>query len=145
MIRIEDNTTSPRSPLVDMTPMVDIIFTVIAFMMLIINAPTLTMQLELPSASNAEAADTTAEDITLYVLEEEDRWRIGEGAPTGREATMGTLADQLDAAAAGTDRNVIIAISSTTPTQRLIDTLDMLEDMQVEGVEIMMDPSGDDQ
>ena len=49
MIDLEDEEVS--SSLQDaMTPMIDVIFVIIAFMMLMINVPLLTMEVELPKA-----------------------------------------------------------------------------------------------
>lgn len=77
-----------------MTPMIDVIFVLIAFMMLMINVPLLTMEVELPKvAETPQSSNVQKHVVTIGVLENADEWLVNESKVSSLEA----LKEQLQA------------------------------------------------
>ncbi|MDH5903095.1 biopolymer transporter ExbD [Vibrio splendidus] len=76
MIDLEDEEAS--SSLQDaMTPMIDVIFVIIAFMMLMINAPLLTMEVELPKAVEKPVVTNVQKNVvSIGVVNGDDAWLV---------------------------------------------------------------------
>lgn len=122
------------APKIDMTPMIDIVFTVIAFMIIIINTPLPVLDVNLPDA-NAETTDQTPPDtLLLHVLD--TTWRIQESDELDQSNIKETLAqiatDQQDA-------TIVISISQDAPTQRLVDTIQLLQAAGLKNTMIAME------
>lgn len=70
-----------------MTPMIDVIFVLIAFMMLMINVPLLTMEVELPKvAETPQSSNVQKHVVTIGVLENADEWLVNESKVSSLEA-----------------------------------------------------------
>jgi biopolymer transport protein ExbD len=62
-----------------MTSMIDVIFVIIAFMMLMINVPLMTMEVELPKAVDKPAvANLNQNIISIGVFENDDTWLVND-------------------------------------------------------------------
>lgn len=87
----EENSSSLQDA---MTPMIDVIFVLIAFMMLMINVPLLTMEVELPKvAETPQSSNVQKQVVTIGVLENADEWLVNESKVSSLEA----LKEQLQA------------------------------------------------
>lgn len=87
----EENNSSLQDA---MTPMIDVIFVLIAFMMLMINVPLLTMEVELPKvAETPQSSNVQKHVVTIGVLENADEWLVNESKVSSLEA----LKEQLQA------------------------------------------------
>lgn len=87
----EENSSSLQDA---MTPMIDVIFVLIAFMMLMINVPLLTMEVELPKvAETPQSSNVQKHVVTIGVLENADEWLVNESKVSSLEA----LKEQLQA------------------------------------------------
>lgn len=77
-----------------MTPMIDVIFVLIAFMMLMINVPLLTMEVELPKvAETPQSSNVQKHVVTIGVLENADEWLVNES----KVSSLEELKEQLQA------------------------------------------------
>ena len=136
MIAIDRNAerTGEAGVRVDLTPMIDVVFTVIAFMMIIINIPVETLDVDLPESDRA-AALTETETIVLHVEADAERWRVDRGAPVSAEdalkALKGRMSD-LDGDAA-----ILVTIDRDAPAQRMIDTCELLQKGKFEQVSVV--------
>lgn len=64
-----------------MTPMIDVIFVLIAFMMLMINVPILTMKVELPKVAEApRPANVQKQVVTIGLSDHDDGWLVNESS-----------------------------------------------------------------
>lgn len=80
----EENNSSLQDA---MTPMIDVIFVLIAFMMLMINVPLLTMEVELPKvAETPQSSNVQKHVVTIGVLENADEWLVNESKVSSLEA-----------------------------------------------------------
>lgn len=80
----EENSSSLQDA---MTPMIDVIFVLIAFMMLMINVPLLTMEVELPKvAETPQSSNVQKHVVTIGVLENADEWLVNESKVSSLEA-----------------------------------------------------------
>lgn len=87
----EENSSSLQDA---MTPMIDVIFVLIAFMMLMINVPLLTMEVELPKvAETPQSSNVQKHVVTIGVLENADEWLVNES----KVSSLEELKEQLQA------------------------------------------------
>ncbi len=87
----EENSSSLHDA---MTPMIDVIFVLIAFMMLMINVPLLTMEVELPKvAETPRSTNVQKHVVTIGVLDIADEWLVNDSKVSSLEA----LKEQLQA------------------------------------------------
>ena len=132
MIRLSDQPAAEAGLQETMTPMVDVIFSLLAFMMLMINAPLLTSKLDLPTSEHAAPISQQAvPPVTLLVDSETDRWKLGSSDWLGRAELTDQLS-QLNTASTP----VILQMDKQLPVQRLIDTLGLLQACGITATEV---------
>lgn len=138
MILFEDSDGLEPVSTDTLTPMIDVILSLIAFMMLMINAPLLTMNIDLPEINNDEySAPSETKLITLDVLEQAEHWRLGDIVISSDEQLKRELTRQvLDATDAV---STVISIDQHIASQRLIDTLDILKQLGIEDADIALE------
>lgn len=123
-----------------MTPMIDVILSLIAFMMLMINAPLLTMEMDLPDVEKSEnTASSEKEMINLLILSEAHHWKINENLITSNQQ----LENELDRLVISAEEPVatILSIDQESSAQRMIDTLDILNRLGVKDTQIALENS----
>lgn len=138
MIRIDENDGLEPIAADSMTPMIDVILSLIAFMMLMINAPLLMMEVDLPDVREQEY-NTTAEGrlINLEILNAAEQWRLdGELI-----LSTATLEAELQRQVIESEIEVltVITIDQASAAQRMIDTLDVLNRLGIENAEIALE------
>ncbi|MGL5294471.1 MAG: ExbD/TolR family protein [Aeromonas sp.] len=139
MIKISGLTTyqngSPESGLQEtMTPMVDVIFSLLAFMMLMINAPLLTSKLDLPHSEQASALSSpSVKPLTLLVDKDAARWQLDGSDWLDSPQLAARLATLKQAP---TPAPVILQMDKNLPVQRLIETLGLLQGAGISATEV---------
>ena len=118
---------------IDLTPMIDVIFTVIAFMMIIINVPLQTLDFDLPNTED-HSASTHTDPVILRVNDEPASWQIGEGVSGDAEATLSRL--KALQAEAEDPLAIIVFIRKDAPVQRIVETFDLLQKGRFDQVSI---------
>tara|TARA_Y100000588_G_scaffold199736_2_gene213513 strand:+ start:2693 stop:3130 length:438 start_codon:yes stop_codon:yes gene_type:complete len=130
---LEDDLVSEESG--SMTSMIDVIFTLIAFMMLMINAPLLTMDMDLPDAKKTSIVKAVEkESVTLAVLQQENQWRLDDGSIVDSQTIKQQLSD-LNQANDG-QLHVLITTDKTTYVQRMVDTISILNELNIQDSQI---------
>ncbi len=130
---LEDDLVSEESG--SMTSMIDVIFTLIAFMMLMINAPLLTMDMDLPDAKKTSIVKAVEkESVTLAVLQQENQWRLDDGSIVDSQTIKQQLSD-LNQANDG-QLHVLITTDRTTYVQRMVDTISILNELNIQDSQI---------
>lgn len=121
-----------------MTPMIDVIFSLIAFMMLMINAPLLTMEMSLPEAQkDAEMTVVDMKNVTIVILPSNNQWKIEQGNILNQDALTGALSrlqkknDKLQ---------VLLTIEKDVPVQRMITTIAILNKLKITGSQVAVVP-----
>ena len=125
MIQFEEETTQDAIGAETMTPMIDVILSLIAFMMLMINAPMLTMEVDLPDIDQPQIESISEEkSINLQILAESEQWRIDdELVKTEKQLKLQLTSLVIDAKKPVA---TILTIDKKVPAQRMIETLDIL-------------------
>lgn len=121
---------------VDMTAMIDVIFTVIAFMMIVINVPIHTLNVDVPESDAAQSSDARTPAV-LHVLADDKLWRVDDGDPLDRASILEALRARQDAREDALP--VLVSIDEQAPVQRMVETFSMLQAGGFERVSIIAD------
>ena len=144
MIQFEEETTQDTIGAETMTPMIDVILSLIAFMMLMINAPMLTMEVDLPDIDQPQIESISEEkSINLQILAENQQWRIDhELVKTEKQLKL-----QLTSLVIEAKKPVatILTIDKKVPAQRMIETLDILNRLNIKNINIALDKKSNTQ
>ena len=115
-----------------LTPLVDVVFMLVAFLILTANSLPLALEVDLP-ATDAAAPSSGEQSVIRLDVPALAGWQIETVSYADAQAARTALADAL---AAEPDALVRIAIDRNTPAQRLIDAFDMARDAGAEQVEV---------
>ncbi|MTI13623.1 ExbD/TolR family protein [Sansalvadorimonas verongulae] len=139
MIRIANDDTAQPSLLPDLTPMLDVIFIVMVFLMLSVNVAPLALPVDLPTMG-AEQAEVVEEPNTLAVnvFNESGGWALdGKEFQSWEQLSQALLA----AHKADPNQSVIIAGDRNAPMERLVQLLSFLQAQQWPAASIQMEKS----
>ena len=116
----------------NLTPLIDVVFMLIVFLLLTANAAQFVVTVDLPQASSA----TPSENQSLLLepaLEEGGIWKL-DGQPFENiEALRPVLKEAL---AGNEEKPLVIAIDGAASSQRLIDAMDLATEVGAKAVEI---------
>jgi len=137
MISFESEEDLQPVPPDTMTPMIDVILSLIAFMMLLINAPLMTMDFDLPKVEQNYVASGENKFVSLYILNEGNLWRLNQTDIEGRDA----LEVALQTAVVDQKEKIttVLSIDKQAAVQRMIDTLDVLKTMGIKDTQIAIE------
>ncbi|MET4693134.1 ExbD/TolR family protein [Endozoicomonas lisbonensis] len=125
-----------------MTPMIDVIFSLIAFMMLMINAPMLNMQVELPETESAVASTTPLEKevITITINPEVEGWFLNEQKIDSDEQ----LKTELVRLTTEYDESFSIVVSSDkdASVQAMVNLFAILQSLKLEVAHLALQSGG---
>lgn len=123
-----------------MTPMIDVIFTLIAFMMLMINAPLLSVDVNLPETNQSNIS--ISEELTqvvLNILPNKNEWKIGQGTILNEKKLITELQKLKEQHA--NNIQVVISTDKETYIQRFIDTVTILNGLEIKSSKIAVNQS----
>lgn len=139
MITFETQTLDEQAK-VDLTPLVDVIFSVIAFMMILINVPLASLTMDIPSST--ESTIVTSDNVKVLNVESpEPLWSLDSGELKSRIE----ITEDLRVFNSARSLSLTIEINKDAPVQRMIDTLDILQDVGVESTQILTKETGREQ
>ncbi|WP_261884102.1 ExbD/TolR family protein [Vibrio pelagius] len=129
MIDLEDEEVS--SSLQDaMTPMIDVIFVIIAFMMLMINVPLLTMEVELPKAVEKPTVTNVQKNVvSIGVVDGDEAWLVNEKRVVSMEALKDELAKQK--LLYPSQLSVVIHSDKKVPMERVVALFGALQELEL--------------
>ncbi|MBY6210268.1 ExbD/TolR family protein [Microbulbifer agarilyticus] len=121
----------------DLTPLLDIIFIVLVFLLLTANMRLASLPMDLPASEHAAAA-MPAHPLTISLSNDgPELWGIdGEGFRTQAEFERSLMI----LLAAEPDRSVALASDRNVPVQRMLDLFALLQKQGVEVAEIALQP-----
>ena len=124
--------TTDDSPSVDLTPLIDVVFMLIVFLLLTANVAQVAIHVDTPESSTGQPLD----QVTL-VLEAPSAkggaWRLNGDTYPDMDAAAAALRAGLKADAS---RPLVLAVDAEASSQRLIDAMDLARDAGALSVEI---------
>ncbi|WP_165313537.1 ExbD/TolR family protein [Vibrio ziniensis] len=143
MIQIEQSDSFEGPTTDSMTPMIDVILSLIAFMMLMINAPLLTMDVDLPNVERSEySAPSESKVLNLSILEQPNQWNIDGKKISSRDELEEALKEHV--LSVETPPVTLLSIDEKSSAQRMIDTLDILNRLGIKDTQIALEKSSVD-
>ena len=115
-----------------LTPLVDVVFMLVAFLILTANSIPLSFEVDLP-ATQVAAPSTPVSALIQLDVPPSSGWRIDTVRFADDEAARRRLTEAL---AADPDGVVVIGIDRNTPAQRLIDAFDLARSAGAAQVEL---------
>lgn len=129
MIEFEDE-ESETSLQDAMTPMIDVIFVLIAFMMLMINAPLLTMEVNLPkTVETPKTASLHQQVVTITVQADVKQWFINDQPATSNDELKAMLAAKKQEY--GAELSVVVHSDKQVEMERIVQLFATLQKLEL--------------
>lgn len=138
MIRINDSeATNATFSAADLTPLLDVVFIVMVFLLFTANAQTLSLPVNLPEASR-EQVTVTQEPVTLTVslLAEGQPWAISEQRYDSFDRFSSALLTEVEAAP---ETTVLIAGDKEAPLGNLVQLMVFLSEHDMTAAQVLME------
>ncbi|MCL6417473.1 biopolymer transporter ExbD [Aestuariirhabdus sp. Z084] len=139
MIRAHSTQTESDSPTLELTPMIDIVFIVIVFLLITANAPLLKLPVNIPEANehpSAEIADP--ETLLITVGSVDSPWLMEEDEYKSWDSLKAALENRLSGITSASDLRVSIAADRQAPVESLVNLMAFLSERQLADVQILM-------
>lgn len=118
-----------------LTAMIDVIFTLIAFMMLMINTPLSSMEVNLPSTdATAQTITVQKESLTLSIINQDDNWYVDD-QPMNSETLVTTLKQRK---LAHPDLQVIVNSDKQVPMERMVQLFTLLQSVPLDVTQLAL-------
>jgi biopolymer transport protein ExbD len=123
---------------IDLTPLIDIIFIVLVFLLLTANSQLLTLPVDVPTETDSTLTGLSQKQhISINILTDAPHWAL--------DAKQFDNFDQFEAAFiqvldASPDINVVVAADKNAPVQPLMTVLALLQRQQITNTQILMEP-----
>ena len=122
-----------------LTAMIDVIFTLIAFMMLMINTPLSTMEVTLPTTeANSQTVTVKKESLTLSIINQDDNWYVDD-QPMNSETLVTTLKQHK---LAHPDLQVIVNSDKQVPMERMVQLFTLLQSVPLDVTQLALKETG---
>ncbi|GIU14044.1 biopolymer transporter ExbD [Shewanella sp. MBTL60-007] len=122
----------------DLTPLIDIIFIVLVFLLLTANTQLLTLPVDVPTEAKSELSALTQEKhIAINVLQSEPHWAL-EGKSYADFAEFEVAF--INQFKANPKAKVVIAADKTAPVQPLMTLLAAMQRQKITNTQILMEP-----
>ncbi|WP_203291900.1 ExbD/TolR family protein [Maricaulis parjimensis] len=118
-----------------LTPLVDVVFMLVAFLLLTANAAPFTLEVDLPSANSATAADPDPHRIELGVTQA--GWVLDGQVLANADSVRAALNGRFDGADAPP---LILLVNRDLPAQTLITTFDLAREAGAGHVDLAIHP-----
>ncbi|WP_263081025.1 biopolymer transporter ExbD [Endozoicomonas sp. Mp262] len=140
MIRIKDSEeTGAALPLPDLTPLLDVVFIVMVFLLFTANAQTLSLPVELPQATRADTTVTREpKTLTVSLLSEGEPWALEEQRFDSWNVFSGKLLESVREKPGVT---VLIAGDKEAPLGNLVKLMMFLGKHDIQAAQVLMDES----
>ena len=138
MIRINNGEeTNTSFPAADLTPLLDVVFIVMVFLLFTANAQTLSLPVNLPEASR-EQAEVTREPktLTVSILSEGKPWAVSEERYDSFEAFSAALLSEVKAEP---DTTVLVAGDEEAPLGNLVKLMLFLSEHDITAAQVLME------
>ncbi|USD56935.1 biopolymer transporter ExbD [Vibrio sp. SCSIO 43155] len=121
----------------DLTPVLDIIFIVMVFLMLTAAVKLDSLDVSLPSTDSQAVAEVDKQSITVNILKEEPHWAInGKAYIDWENFTMALLEESKS-----TDKPIVIGAEKTADIQSLVKLLGFLQENGIQATQLLTEES----
>ncbi|EHH2452181.1 ExbD/TolR family protein [Vibrio parahaemolyticus] len=136
MIKVpQDNNRNGLTP--DLTPLLDIIFIVMVFLMLTAAVKLDSLDVALPSTDSQAVAEVDKQSITVNILKDEPYWAInGQTYIDWENFTLALLEDSKS-----TDKPIVIGAEKTANIQSLVQLLGFLQENGIQATQLLTEES----
>ena len=136
--RGSDNSKNSSILGLDLTPLIDIIFIVLVFLLLTANTQLLSLPVELPTqTSTTLTAITQDKNLTINVLETQPHWALDGVTFNDFDKFESAFIQQYSSQ---TSAKVIIAADKSAQVQPLMTLLALLQEQEISNTQILMEP-----
>lgn len=137
MIRVNDNDDQLGFSAADLTPLLDVVFIVLVFLLFTANIKTLSLPVDLPQATAQQAQSSEApKTLTVSILKTETPWAIGEQTFSSWEAFTTALLDQVKATS---NTTILIAGDKAAPLGDLVKLMMFLSEHKISAAQVLME------
>lgn len=138
MIRINDGEeTSASFPAADLTPLLDVVFIVMVFLLFTANVQTLSLPVNLPAASPGQAEVThEPKTLTVSILSGGKPWAISEERYDSFGAFSSALLTEVEAVP---ETTVLIAGDKEAPLGNLVKLMIFLSEHEITAAQVLME------
>ncbi|MCR9367551.1 ExbD/TolR family protein [Vibrio antiquarius] len=127
----QDNTRNDLTP--DLTPLLDIIFIVMVFLMLTAAVKLDSLDVNLPSTESQAVADVDKQSITVNILKDEPSWAInGKTYIDWDNFTLALLEESKSS-----DKPIVIGAEKTANIQSLVQLLGFLQENGIQATQLL--------
>ncbi|EJG1065398.1 biopolymer transporter ExbD [Vibrio parahaemolyticus O1] len=136
MIKVpQDNNRNGLTP--DLTPLLDIIFIVMVFLMLTAAVKLDSLDVALPSTDSQAVAEVDKQSITVNILKDEPYWAInGQTYIDWENFTLALLEESKS-----TDKPIVIGADKTANIQSLVQLLGFLQENGIQATQLLTEES----
>ncbi|EKN4579745.1 biopolymer transporter ExbD [Vibrio parahaemolyticus] len=136
MIKVpQDNNRNGLTP--DLTPLLDIIFIVMVFLMLTAAVKLDSLDVALPSTDSQAVAKVDKQSITVNILKDEPYWAInGQTYIDWENFTLALLEESKS-----TDKPIVIGAEKTANIQSLVQLLGFLQENGIQATQLLTEES----
>ncbi|HCH5329797.1 TPA: biopolymer transporter ExbD [Vibrio parahaemolyticus] len=136
MIKVpQDNNRNGLTP--DLTPLLDIIFIVMVFLMLTAAVKLDSLNVALPSTDSQAVAEVDKQSITVNILKDEPYWAInGQTYIDWENFTLALLEESKS-----TDKPIVIGAEKTANIQSLVQLLGFLQENGIQATQLLTEES----
>ncbi|ANC00031.1 ExbD/TolR family protein [Vibrio parahaemolyticus] len=136
MIKVpQDNNRNSLTP--DLTPLLDIIFIVMVFLMLTAAVKLDSLDVALPSTDSQAVAEVDKQSITVNILKDEPYWAInGQTYIDWENFTLALLEESKS-----TDKPIVIGAEKTANIQSLVQLLGFLQENGIQATQLLTEES----
>ena len=140
MIRIGNKEeTDAGFPAADLTPLLDVVFIVMVFLLFTANAQTLSLPVNLPEASREQAAVThEPKTLTVSILSEGEAWAVSEQRFADFETFSQNLLAQVQEEP---ETTVLVAGDKDAPLGNLVKLMMFLSEHEITAAQVLMEDS----
>ncbi|HCH6539624.1 TPA: biopolymer transporter ExbD [Vibrio parahaemolyticus] len=136
MIKVpQDNNRNGLTP--DLTPLLDIIFIVMVFLMLTAAVKLDSLDVALPSTDSQAVAEVDKQSIAVNILKDEPYWAInGQTYIDWENFTLALLEESKS-----TDKPIVIGAEKTANIQSLVQLLGFLQENGIQATQLLTEES----
>ncbi|SON53404.1 ExbD/TolR family protein [Vibrio tapetis] len=121
----------------DLTPLLDIIFIVMVFLLLTANINIKTMQLDIPTTDQTQVlSEPVSQVIAINILEKSPHWAIDQ---TSYKTWADFSAALVEAKNQFPKREVIIGSDKSVPVEKMLQLLAFMQQNKIDATSIMME------
>jgi biopolymer transport protein ExbD len=137
MISIQKNTDQTLGAL-EITPLIDIVFIVIVFLLVTANTPLLTLPVNVPAADQESIlVPVSSDNLTITINANKPYWHIG----TDTFDSWNEFKKSLLAITSTSETALTIAVDKAAPTEPLLKLLSLLNQQNISDAKIIMEQS----